>query len=88
MATAALAVSGASWAVLMSVSPLLQIRPMVGHRSSEELSLGSFAVLVAGFALWIAYGIASRNAALVVPNAIALVAGVLTIAVAARLRRS
>jgi uncharacterized protein with PQ loop repeat len=40
-------------------------------RSSEGVSIGYFAVLMVGFALWVAYGIASRDLPLVVPNSVA-----------------
>ena len=39
-----------------------------------------------GFLLWISYGIAARNLALIVPNAVALLIGASTIAIALRLR--
>jgi hypothetical protein len=38
-----------------------------------------------GFLLWISYGIAARNLALIVPNTVALLIGASTIAVAFRL---
>ena len=44
-------------------------------------------VLVIGFALWFAYGIALRNLAIVFPNVIAFVVGATTIAVARHYRR-
>ena len=83
-----LAVAAASWGVLMGISPLLQIRQMLRLRSSRDVSVGYFAVLLVGFGLWISYGIAARNLALIVPNAVALLIGVTTIAVARRLRTS
>lgn len=81
-----LATAAASWGVLMGLSPLLQIRRMLTERSSRDVSVGYFAVLLVGFVLWIAYGVASRTVALVVPNAVAVVITVATIAVAVRLR--
>jgi hypothetical protein len=43
-------------------------------------------VLLIGFALWIAYGVAIDNWFLIVPNAVALTISAATIAVALRYR--
>ena len=87
MAVTGLAVAAAAWGVLMGVSPVLQIRRMLRQRSSRDVSVGYFSILLVGFLLWISYGIASRNLALIVPNAVALLIGVSTVAIALRLRR-
>ena len=88
MVVTGLAVAAAAWGVLMGVSPVLQIRRMVRQRSSRDVSIGYFSVLLVGFGLWISYGIASRNLALIVPNTVALLIGVSTIAIALRLREA
>jgi len=77
-----LAVAAATWGVVMGVSPLLQIRRMLQQRSSRDVSIGYFAVLQVGFVLWISYGIAAHNLALIVPNSVALLIGVSTVVVA------
>ena len=87
MVISVLAASASAWGVLMGFSPVLQIRRMLRERSSREVSLGYFAVLLAGFLLWIAYGISLRNPALIVPNCVALLITATVIAVAVRLRR-
>jgi MtN3 and saliva related transmembrane protein len=87
MAQTVLAVAASSWAVLMGIAPLLQIRRMLQERSSREVSVGYFAVLLVGFALWICYGSAAGVPALVIPNSIALLVGAAVIIVALRLRR-
>ena len=87
MVVTGLAVAAAAWGVMMGVSPVLQIRRMLRQRSSRDVSVGYFSVLLVGFLLWISYGIASRNLALIVPNAVALLIGVSTVAIALRLRR-
>jgi MtN3 and saliva related transmembrane protein len=84
--TTTLAVAAASWAVLMALSPLLQIRAVVRRGSSREVSIGYFAVLLVGFGLWLAYGCALGNLALIVPNIIAIVVCGGTIGVAIRYR--
>ena len=76
----------AVWGVLMAVSPGLQIRKMLLHRSSREVSIAYFWVLLVGFTLWVAYGVTIKNWYLVVPNAVAFTVGATTIAVALRYR--
>jgi MtN3 and saliva related transmembrane protein len=83
-----LGVAAGTWGVVMAVSPLLQIRRIVRLQSSEDVSIGYLAVLVVGFSLWIAYGLAIADAALIVPNCVALVVGITTICVALRFRRT
>ena len=87
MVVTGLAVAAAVWGVLMGVSPVLQIRRMLRHRSSRDVSVAYFSILLVGFGLWIGYGIASRNLALIVPNGVALLIGVSTVAIALRLRK-
>ena len=84
--TTYLAVAAATWGVAMALAPLLQIRAMRRHRSSHAVSTGYQQVLLVGFALWLAYGIALHNWALIVPNSIAGLVSVATIVVARRFR--
>ncbi|MBW3612342.1 MAG: SWEET family sugar transporter [Chloroflexi bacterium] len=84
--TDALAAVAASWGVLMALSPILQIRRMLERRSSADVSIAYLSVLEFGFTLWIAYGVALGNAALIVPNSVAFVIGAATIAIALRYR--
>ena len=82
MVSTPLGITAASWAVIMALSPVLQIREIVRRRSSEGISLGYFAVLLPGFALWIAYGTASHDLPLVVSNCIAFLVMGCTILIA------
>lgn len=84
----ALAAVTATWAVVMAIAPVLQVRRIVRERTSASVSVGYFALLCVGFALWIAYGATDRNLVLVVPNAVALAVSSATIGVALRYRRS
>jgi uncharacterized protein with PQ loop repeat len=84
--TDALAVLAAGWGVFMALSPILQIRHILNRRSSADVSLEYLWVLIIGFVLWIAYGIALNSLALIIPNGVALMVGSLTIAVAMRYR--
>ena len=82
-----LAFSAATWGIAMAVSPVLQIRKIVHHRSSHGVSVGYMTVLFIGFLLWLAYGIALRNWAMIVPNIVAAIVIVATMVVALRYRR-
>jgi len=88
MAQTVLAVTASSWAVLMGIAPVLQIRRMLRQRSSRDVSVGYFTILLVGFALWIAYGAVAGIIALVIPNVVALLIGVAAVIVALRLRRT
>jgi uncharacterized protein with PQ loop repeat len=81
-----LGAAAAGWGILMAISPGLQIRKMLRHRSSREVSIAYFWVLLVGFTLWVAYGLAISNWFLVVPNAVAFMVCTTTIAVALRYR--
>ena len=87
MAKTILAAVASSWAVLMGIAPVLQIRRMVRERSSSQVSVGYFTILLIGFLHWIAYGAAAGILALVIPNTVALLVGTTVIIVALRLRR-
>ena len=86
MVVPVLAVTASSWGVLMGIAPVLQIRRMLRERSSQDVSLGYFMILLAGFLLWISYGIAAGNMVLVIPNSVALLVGIALVTVARRLR--
>ena len=77
----------ATWAIAMALGPILQIRKIIEHKSSRGISIGYFLILLVGFALWLAYGIAASSLVLIVPNAVAAVVIAATIAVALRYRR-
>jgi MtN3 and saliva related transmembrane protein len=87
MATTILAAAASSWAVLMGIAPLLQLRRMLREKSSRQVSVGYFTILLIGFLLWIAYGAAAGILALVIPNIVALLVGAAVIVVALRLRQ-
>jgi uncharacterized protein with PQ loop repeat len=84
--TTYLAVAAATWGVAMALSPVLQMRAILATRSSRSVSVAYQQVLLVGFVLWLAYGIAIENAALIVPNTIAAVVSATTIAVCLRFR--
>ena len=84
--TGYLATAAATWGVAMAVSPLLQIRAIRAHRSSRGVSVGYQYVLIVGFFLWLAYGIALDNIAIIIPNVVAAVVSLATILVSLRYR--
>ena len=84
--TTLLAIVASSWGIAMALSPTLQTRHMLASRSSSGISIAYLGVLVVGFALWFAYGVALDNLALMIPNTIAFIVGVTTIAVARHYR--
>lgn len=77
----------ATWAVVMALAPILQVRRMLATGSARSVSVGYFALLAVGFALWIAYGVDDGNLVLIVPNSVAFVVDSATIAVALHYRR-
>ena len=82
------AFAAATWAIAMALSPVLQIRRIVELKSARGVSIAYFLVLFVGFVLWLAYGIAADNFALIIPNALAVVVTATTIAVALRYQRA
>jgi MtN3 and saliva related transmembrane protein len=87
MSPAVLGTTAAAWGIVMALSPVLQVRRMLLTRSSEDVSTGYFVLLIPGFLLWVAYGIASRDLFLAILNAIAVIVAVVLIGVAVTLRR-
>lgn len=81
-----LAAVAATWGVAMALSPVLQIRAIRAHRSSRGVSVGYQQVLLVGFILWLSYGIALGNFAIIVPNLVAIVVCVATILVSLHYR--
>lgn len=72
--SSSLAIIAGMWGVLMSISPVLQIRTIVRTGSSAGVSSGHLRVLLVGFVLWLAYGLAISNSALIVTNTVSIVA--------------
>ena len=84
--TTALGIAAATFGVAMGLSPLLQLRRVVIRGSSADISVPYLAVLLVGFVLWLAYGIALANAALIVSNAVAIATYAVTTAAVLRFR--
>jgi uncharacterized protein with PQ loop repeat len=86
MAVTILGFAVGAWGLIMAISPSLQIRQMLRTRSSKDVSLGYFGVLLPGFALWVAYGAVRGDWVVLIPNVVALLVGTTTFAVAIYLR--
>jgi uncharacterized protein with PQ loop repeat len=71
----------------MGLAPLLQIRTILQRRSSADVSVGSMAVLLVGFALWLAYGLSIGDGALIATNVTALTVTASAVAVTLAFRR-
>jgi MtN3 and saliva related transmembrane protein len=69
-----LGIATTAWGVVMAVAPVLQIRRIRAAGSSAGVSRGHLVVLLVGFALWLAYGMALRLAPLVITNAVSILA--------------
>jgi MtN3 and saliva related transmembrane protein len=80
------AAAAASWGVAMGLAPLLQIHKIRRSRSSANVSIAYQQVLFVGFMLWLAYGVAAENLALIIPNTIAMAVCLTTIVVSLRYR--
>lgn len=74
------------WGVVMALAPVLQIVRMLRLRSSADVSLGYFWLLLPGFVLWVAHGWTTGDMYLVVPNVAATITASVLITVAIRLR--
>jgi uncharacterized protein with PQ loop repeat len=81
-----LAIMAAGWGVMMAISPAMQIRRILQRRSSDDVSIGYWLILLVGFGLWVAYGISLPNLPLIIPNTLALVVGTITVLVARHYR--
>lgn len=84
--TTALGIAAATCGVAMGLSPLLQLRRVVSRQSSADVSIPYLGVLLVGFVLWLAYGVALGNTALIVSNAVALTAYAITTITVLRFR--
>jgi MtN3 and saliva related transmembrane protein len=83
-----LGMAAAAYGVLAALAVLLQARQMLARRTSCEVSGRFFASYAGGYALWLAYGLSSGNVPLIVVDAVGLLCGGLTLAVALSLRGS
>ena len=73
--------------VLMSLSPLFQIRRVLDRQHSADVSIAMPVVIAAGAAAWIAYGVAADDVYLIIPNVVGVITNVTSVLVVHRYRR-
>jgi uncharacterized protein with PQ loop repeat len=83
-----LAAAASLYGVGGALSVLLQAGRMLARRASCDISAGFLAVYVGGYAVWLVYGLSVENVPLILVDAVGLVCGALTLAVALALRGS
>jgi uncharacterized protein with PQ loop repeat len=74
------------YGVLGALKSLLQTRQMLARRSSRDVSARFLASYTGGYAIWLAYGLSTGSIPLIVVDAVGLLCGGLTLAVALALR--
>lgn len=81
-----LAVAAATGGVFMALAPLLQLRRIRERGHADDVSIPFLLIIAAGAAVWLAYGFALPNVALILPNVVAVFTNLATAAAAARFR--
>jgi hypothetical protein len=82
-----LAAGATAFGLASSLTLALQTRALRRARRACEISVALLAVWTVGYAVWVAYGMALANPALVVVNLAGAVGAIATLVVALRLRR-
>jgi MtN3 and saliva related transmembrane protein len=77
-----------AYGVIAALSVLLQARQMLTRRASCEVSGRFFAAYAGGYAIWLLYGLSIDSSPLITVDAVGLLCGGLTLAVALSLRGS
>ena len=76
------------YGVAAALSVLLQARQMLARGGSCDVSARFLATYVGGYAIWLLYGLSLRDVPIIMVDALGLVCGAITLAVALRLRGS
>lgn len=79
--TTALGVVAGSFGVVMAAGPMLQARRVHRLRRSEDVSILFLAILFVGAMAWFAYAVALMNWAMLIANAVGMIASLTTIIV-------
>jgi MtN3 and saliva related transmembrane protein len=83
-----LGLAATAYGVLAALAALLQTRQMLARRASCDVSARFFAAYAGGYAIWLLYGLSVGSVPLIVVDAVGLLCGGLTLAVALSLRGS
>lgn len=65
-----LAVLTTCWGIVMGLAPMLQLRIIIRNRDAGDTSPSWLVILLIGLLLWLAYGVATGSAPLVITNAV------------------
>jgi uncharacterized protein with PQ loop repeat len=85
-AESVLAVAAGTGGVVMGLAPLLQLRRIRERGHADDVSITFLLIIAAGAAVWMAYGFALPNLALILPNVVAVATNLATALTAARFR--
>lgn len=85
-AVAVLAVAATTGGVILGFAPIAQMRLVIARKSSEGISIAYWCVLVFAMSLWLAYGIATRDLAIIVANAVAIATALAMVGILVRYR--
>jgi uncharacterized protein with PQ loop repeat len=83
-----LATTATVYGALAAIKSLLQARQMLARRTSSGVSARFLASYAGGYAIWLAYGLGTGSLPLIIVDAIGLLCGGLTLALALSLRGS
>jgi uncharacterized protein with PQ loop repeat len=83
-----LGMAATAYGVLAALSVLLQVRQMLAHHTSCDISGRFFAVYAGGYAIWLLYGLTDGNLPLIIVDTVGLLCGALTLVVTLTLRGS
>jgi uncharacterized protein with PQ loop repeat len=83
-----LALLATTYGVAAAAAALLQAKQLLASRRSCDVSARFFAVYAGGYGIWLAYGLSIGSLPLIVVDAIGLVCGTVTLAIALSLRGS
>ena len=61
---------------LMSFSYIFQIHKMWKRKSSADVSIATYLILLGGFIIWVFYGISINAFPIIITNVVATIAGV------------
>ena len=86
MFTQFLGTAATVYGVLAALKSLLQTRQLLARRTSRDVSAGFLASYAGGYAIWLAYGLSTGSLPLIAVDAVGLLCGGLTLAVALSLR--
>ncbi len=85
--TEVFAVLAGGFGVVMGAGPLLQALHSHRRESASDVSLAFLVVLLCGGTLWLLYGLALGNAAIIVANAVGVTSSSVALGVTIRWRR-